>query len=227
MIIAIGLFFAYRTVMSRIKGPQEATTTSQTQTPPITQPTPTPANPESDVKANVTKLLAMGSDALTNKQYEVATQFFQQALNLDPQNAEAKAGLESVHTASAAKPADVPPAKPIPPANIVPPLDKPKPVKVGPLHVPPEKMFQSLISSPAPVYPAVAKTAHIQGAVTLHAIIAKDGTVKHLEPISGLKIFHDSAVTAVQQWRYKPYLVNNVPTEVDTTITVNYTIARK
>jgi protein TonB len=169
----------------------------------------------------------MGNDALTNKQYEAATQFFQQAVNLDPQNAEAKAGLGNVHTASTAKPADISPAKPPPPAKVEPPPDKPKPVKVSPVHVPPEKMFQSLISSPAPVYPPVAKTAHIQGAVTLHAIIAKNGTVKQLEPISGLKIFHDSAVTAVQQWRYKPYLVNNVPTEVDTTITVNYTIARK
>jgi len=227
VVIAIGLFFAYRTVMSRIKGPLEATTTSQTQTPPVSQPTPAPASPESDVKANVAKLVAMGNDALTNKQYEAATQFFQQVLNLDPQNAEAKAGLENAHTASVAKPADIPPAKPTPPAKVEPPPDKPKPIKVGPLHVPPEKMFQSLISSPAPIYPPVAKTAHIQGAVTLHAIIAKDGTVKQLEPISGLKIFHDSAVTAVQQWRYKPYLMNNVPTEVDTTITVNYTIARK
>jgi serine/threonine-protein kinase len=227
MIIAIGLFFAYRTVMSRIKGPQEATTTSQTQTPPVSQPTPAPANQESDVKANVTKLVAMGNDALTSKQSEVATTYFQQALNLDPANAEAKAGLEKANTASTAKPANIPPANPAPPAKVEPPPDKPKPVKVGPLHVPPEKMFQSLISSPAPVYPPVAKTAHIQGAVTLHAIIAKNGTVKQLEPISGLKIFHDSAVTAVQQWRYKPYLVNNVPTEVDTTITVNYTIARK
>jgi TonB family protein len=217
VIIGIGSFFAYRTVMSRFKGPLEATTTSQT--PPV--PQPVPPKPESDVKANVAKLVAMGNDAMTNKQYEVATQFFQQAVSLDPQNAEARAGLENAHTASTAKPADVPPVK------VEPPPDKPKPVKVGPVHVPPEKMFEALISSPAPVYPPVAKTAHIQGAVTLHAIIAKDGSVKKLEPVSGLKIFHESALTAVQQWRYKPYLVNNVPTEVDTTITVNYAIARK
>jgi TonB family protein len=229
MIVAIGLFFAYRTIIDRIKGPQEAATSSQTQAPPVSQPKP-PTNSESDVKANVARLVAMGNDALTNKQYEVATQFFQQAVNLDPQNVEAKAGLENVHTASnasTAKTGDTPPEKTTPPAKVEPTPDKPKPVKVGPVHVPPETMFQSLVSSPAPVYPPVAKTAHIQGAVTLHAIIAKDGTVKQLEPISGLKIFHESAITAVQQWRYKPYLVKNIPTEVDTTITVNYTIARK
>ena len=88
-------------------------------------------------------------------------------------------------------------------------------------------MFAKLVSSPPPVYPPVAKNAHIQGEVTLHAIISKDGTVKTVEPISGLKIFHESAINAVQQWRYTPYLVNNVPTEVDTTITVNYAIAKK
>ena len=221
LILAAGLFFAYPVVMNRIKGMQQASTQVQP------TPLPPPAAEPPAAKANINKLVAMGNDALTNKQYEVAATYFQQALNLDPQNTEANAGLENAHNAPT-KPPDPAPANPAPPpAKVTPPVDTPKPVKVSQVKVPPEKMFQSLISSPAPEYPPVAKSAHIQGAVTLHAIIARDGTVKQLEPISGLKIFHESALTAVQQWRYKPYLVNNIPTEVDTTITVNYTIARK
>ena len=87
---------------------------------------------------------------------------------------------------------------------------------------------------PALVGPKIFKhkLCRIKSAIPLvhsspHAIISKTGTVKTVEPVSGLKIFHESAVNAVQQWRYTPYLVNNVPTEVDTTITVNYAIAKK
>ena len=229
LLLAVGLFFGYRMLMSRIKGPEQATA--------VTQTTP-PAAEAPDTKANVTKLVGMGNDALANKQYDLAAAYFQQAVNLDPQSAEAKTGLDNAHAgaAAAAKPAEAAPTNPAPantaktppaPDKTTPPVEKPKPVKTGPLKVPPGVMFANLISSPAPVYPPVAKTAHIQGEVTLHAIISKTGEVKQVEPISGLKIFHESAINAVQQWRYKPYLVNNVPTDVDTTITVSYAIAHK
>jgi TonB family protein len=61
-------------------------------------------------------------------------------------------------------------------------------------------------------------------AVVLHAIIGKDGAVKTLDVISGPKEFQESALTAVKQWTYRPFLVNGDPTEVDTTITVNYAL---
>ena len=226
LLLVVGLFFGYRTIMSRFKTPEQATATT---------PTPPPAgNQASDNAANVTKLIAMGNDSLASKQYEVAATFFQQALNFDPQNAEAKAGLETAHNgaakpadATSAKPAVVPPVLPSTSTKEAPSIEKPKPVKTGPVKVPSAVMFAKLVSSPPPVYPPVAKNAHIQGEVTLHAIISKTGTVKTVEPVSGLKIFHESAINAVQQWRYTPYLVNNVPTEVDTTITVNYAIAKK
>ncbi len=229
LLLAVGLFFGYRMLMNRIKGPEQATA--------VTQPTP-PAAEAQDTKANVTKLVGMGNDALANKQYDLAAAYFQQAVNLDPQSAEAKTGLDNAHAGAtaAAKPAETAPTNPAPaataktppaPDKTTPPVEKPKPVKTGPLKVPPGVMFANLISSPAPVYPPVAKTAHIQGEVTLHAIISKTGEVKQVEPISGLKIFHESAINAVEQWRYKPYLVNNVPTDVDTTITVSYAIAHK
>jgi TonB family protein len=74
----------------------------------------------------------------------------------------------------------------------------------------------------APVYPPEAKAAYVQGAVVLRAIISKEGTVENLQVISGPKELLASAIDAVRQWKYKPYLLNGQPTEVETTITVNY-----
>jgi protein TonB len=72
------------------------------------------------------------------------------------------------------------------------------------------------------VYPPIAKQAHVQGAVVLHAIIGKDGRIKNLSVISGNAMLTQAAVDAVQNWKYKPYLLNGEPTEVDTTVTVNF-----
>jgi eukaryotic-like serine/threonine-protein kinase len=223
LLLSIGLFYGYRVMTNRTKNTQATTPISQTP-----QPAQTGTSEASDVKANVEKLVAMGNDSLVNKQYDVAAEYFQQALSFNPESPEAKEGLENAHKGSVTKVADIPPAKTATDvAKDAPVVAKPKPVKAAPVHVPPATMFQALISSPEPIYPPVAKAAHLQGSVTLHAIISKTGTVKELQPISGLKIFHESALEAVQRWRYKPYLVNKEPTEVDTTITVNYTIAHK
>jgi TonB family protein len=75
-----------------------------------------------------------------------------------------------------------------------------------------------------PVYPEDARKAKLSGIVVLHAIIGKDGMIKNLAVISGPKEFQRSAIDAVQHWTYKPYLLNGEPTEVDTTITVNYAL---
>jgi TonB family protein len=79
-----------------------------------------------------------------------------------------------------------------------------------------------LILKVDPVYPQDAKDAHVQGAVVLRAIISKTGTIRDLQVVSGPPELTDSAKDAVNQWRYKPYLLNGEPTEVETTITVNY-----
>lgn len=76
----------------------------------------------------------------------------------------------------------------------------------------------------APVYPPQAKRDRVQGAVVLAAIIGKDGTIAHLSVLSGPRELVDAAVGAVQQWRYRPYILNGEPTEVDTTITVSFTL---
>jgi TonB family protein len=93
----------------------------------------------------------------------------------------------------------------------------------GPLRISSGVMAENLVSRPNPLYPPIARAAHVQGSVVLHAIISKSGTVEELTVISGPPMLVASAETAVRQWIYKPYLLNGQPTEVDTTITVNFT----
>lgn len=82
----------------------------------------------------------------------------------------------------------------------------------------------NLIHQVLPMYPEIAKTAHIQGTVILHAIISKDGTVQELQYISGPPLLMRSAMDAVRQWRYRPTLLNGDPVQVDTTISVVFTL---
>jgi TonB family protein len=81
-----------------------------------------------------------------------------------------------------------------------------------------------LIRQPRPVYPPEAKEQRIQGKVQLLAVIAKDGTVKSLEVISGDPALTQSALDAVRLWVYQPTLLNGEPVEVQTQIDVNYTL---
>jgi len=82
----------------------------------------------------------------------------------------------------------------------------------------------SLIRQVTPLYPPIAKTAHISGTVVLHAVIAKDGTIEELTYVSGPQLLMKNAMDAVKQWRYRPTLLNGEPVEVDTTISVVFTL---
>ena len=82
----------------------------------------------------------------------------------------------------------------------------------------------SIVTQTRPVYPALARQARIQGNVILHAIIDKDGKVAQLEVVSGHPLLVQAALDAVKQWRYKPTLLNGDPVEVDTQITVTFTM---
>jgi len=75
-----------------------------------------------------------------------------------------------------------------------------------------------------PAYPTIPKQLHRSGRVELHAIIAADGTIQSLQVVSGDALFVRSALDAVGQWRYRPTLLNGQPVEVDTFITVIYTL---
>jgi protein TonB len=76
-----------------------------------------------------------------------------------------------------------------------------------------------------PNYPPLARQARIQGTVILHAVIGKDGAIENLTLVSGHPMLAPAAIEAVKQWRYKPYLLNGEPVEVDTEIQVNFTLA--
>jgi len=94
----------------------------------------------------------------------------------------------------------------------------------GPVRIANGVMAGQIVTRVNPVYPQEAKDQGIQGAVVLHAIIATDGTVQELTVISGPPELQKSAIEAVKQWVYKPYLLNGDPKEVETTITVNFSL---
>jgi len=83
-----------------------------------------------------------------------------------------------------------------------------------------------LIRRIEPVYPRLAIQTRREGRVELRAIVATDGTIQSLQVVTGDVMFIQSALDAVAQWRYRPTYLNGQPVEVDTTITVTYTLAR-
>jgi protein TonB len=115
-------------------------------------------------------------------------------------------------------------------AVVLPP--EPPPVAT-PAQTPPSRIrvggnIQStkVIVQPKPVYPAEAKAARVQGVVSLHATIGKDGAVQNLDVISGDPLLVPAAIGAVRQWVYQPTNLNGQPVEVETQIDVNFTLAQ-
>jgi protein TonB len=100
-----------------------------------------------------------------------------------------------------------------------PPKEAPKRIRVGG-QVQSAKMIRQV----QPVYPQIAKSAHVQGTVMLHAVISKEGNVEELTYIYGPGLLMRNAMDAVRQWRYQPTLLNGEPVEVDTTISVIFTL---
>ena len=77
-----------------------------------------------------------------------------------------------------------------------------------------------------PIFPALPKQMGREGRVELHAIISTDGSIQSLEVISGDPLFYQSALAAVREWRYRPTILNGQAVEVDTHITVIYSLNR-
>lgn len=82
-----------------------------------------------------------------------------------------------------------------------------------------------VIKKVQPVYPEQARQARIQGTVRMSAIISKTGDVMDIEVVEGPIELVVSAVNAVRQWKYRPYLLKGEPVEVDTQLTVNYRLS--
>jgi protein TonB len=105
------------------------------------------------------------------------------------------------------------------PGGLPAPPPKPTIVRIGG-----NVMQGKIIREVQPVYPQIAKIAHVSGSVVLHAIIGEDGTIQQLQYISGPALLKEAALDAVRQWRYVPYRLNGQPVKVDTTITVIFNL---
>ena len=103
----------------------------------------------------------------------------------------------------------------------------PPPISPAPMH--PLKVSHwaegNIIYRVQPLYPPIARQARVQGTVELRAIISRAGTIENLVVVSGHPMLVKSAIEAVRQWRYHPYLLNNEPVEVETEITVNFVLS--
>jgi protein TonB len=106
------------------------------------------------------------------------------------------------------------------------------PVAVPHVAAPPQKVRVSqgvlqgnLLHQVQPQYPPIARAARVSGAVVIKATIGKDGTMTGLQVVSGHPMLVQSALEAVKQWRYKPWVLNGEPVEVETLITVNFNLS--
>jgi protein TonB len=81
-----------------------------------------------------------------------------------------------------------------------------------------------LLSPIRPAYPQIARSAGIQGTVVIQAIISKSGHIESTLVLSGSPMLQSAALEAVRAARYRPYLLNNQPTEVETTISINFVL---
>jgi protein TonB len=109
------------------------------------------------------------------------------------------------------------------PGNGVLPPPPPRPVSRPPRVS--QVMEGNLIQRVEPEYPPLARTARIQGQVVLQAVISREGVIENLRVLSGHFMLVRAAVEAVSHWRYRPYYLNNEPVEVETQITVNFTLS--
>jgi periplasmic protein TonB len=96
----------------------------------------------------------------------------------------------------------------------------------GPVRVSTAVEEGLILQKTRPVYPPIAIAAHVQGTVILAANISKGGAIENLRVVSGPAMLQQSAVNAVSTWRYRPYLLDGQPVEVETTVNVVFTLGR-
>lgn len=108
----------------------------------------------------------------------------------------------------------------------------PQPTEAPPTPKPPVRVRMSggitqgfLLHQVQPVYPAIARAARVEGTVVLAAVISRDGTIEGLHAVGGPAMLINAAMDAVKQWRYRPYLLSGQPVEVETQISVVFTLA--
>jgi TonB family protein len=105
-----------------------------------------------------------------------------------------------------------------------PPSDNPRSGAPSRVRVAGKVQAAKMVRQVIPVYPPDAKARGIQGTVVLHAVIGEDGTIIELDVVSGPAELRKAAMDAVKQWRYAPTRLNDAPVEIDTTISVRFTL---
>jgi protein TonB len=94
----------------------------------------------------------------------------------------------------------------------------------GPVRISSGVVRANCISCPQPIYPQIAKSAHIQGTVVLQATISKSGAIENLQVLSGPPLLRQAAIDGVRNWLYKPTILDGEAAEVITEINVNFTM---
>jgi protein TonB len=124
--------------------------------------------------------------------------------------------LPAVPPAAAAESVEPPPVEKAPAAAPEVSAPEPRPARIS--QVSPGVLIYKV----NPQYPAAARAARVQGSVVMRALIGTDGTIQQLQVVSGNPLLVNAAMEAVKRWRYRPYLLDGKPVEVETNITVNF-----
>jgi protein TonB len=92
----------------------------------------------------------------------------------------------------------------------------------GPLHISSGVMAGSLLGPITLEYPMIAKLSHTEGTVVVQAVISKSGRIESAHVVSGPAVLQGAALQAVRAARYRPFLLNGLPTEVETTVSITF-----
>ena len=139
------------------------------------------------------------------------------------------AETEREHERGVSAPGLIPGVESGPPSNIegvgmVSILPSPPPEPAGPIRLHSGMKAPVKTTDVAPVYPIIAKNAHVKGVVILEAVLNAQGGVESVRVLRSVPLLDQAAVDAVQQWRFRPALLNGQPVPVVMTVTVNFTL---
>lgn len=101
-----------------------------------------------------------------------------------------------------------------------------RPAATGPVRLPSTIVAGMIVQKTIPTYPIIAKETRTEGVVELQATISTRGTIENLRVISGHPMLRQAALDAVSNWRYRPYLLNGQPVEVETTVNVVFKLTQ-
>lgn len=109
-------------------------------------------------------------------------------------------------------------------AQVAGPLSAPPPSTTKPLRMRVGPNVPRVSLQPMPAYPEIALGQRLEGVVVLHMIIAADGTVKEVSPVSGSDVLSSSAMEAVKRWQYQTIQVNGIAVEMDTAVGLKFSL---